>query len=118
MKLLTYNCRGLASSPKKIAIKRLLLTNQQDIIFLQETLSDEEVATKMLSTLLPGWAFMDQSPKGKSGELVIGWRSRRIKLINSWAMDYVLGGDFLLEGIGKEFRIINIYGPHTDQNTF
>jgi hypothetical protein len=33
-------------------------------------------------------------------------------------MDYVLGGDFLLKGIGKEFRIINVYGPHTDHNTF
>jgi exonuclease III len=79
MNLLTYNFRGLASSLKKLALKRLVLTNQPDIVLLQETLSDEEVATKILSTLLPGWAFMGQSPKGRSGELVIGWRSQKNK---------------------------------------
>jgi len=71
MKLLTYNCMGLASSPKKLALKRLVLENQPDFIFLQETLSDEEVVTKFLTTLLPGWALLGQSPKGLSGGLIL-----------------------------------------------
>jgi hypothetical protein len=43
---------------------------------------------------------------------------KALKLLNSWELDSVLGGDFVVEGIGKEIRIINVYGPHTDRNTF
>jgi endonuclease/exonuclease/phosphatase family metal-dependent hydrolase len=42
-------------------------------------------------------------------------KNKTLKLLGN---GLCLGGDFLLEGIGKEFRIINVYGPHTDQNTF
>jgi hypothetical protein len=32
-------------------------------------------------------------------------------------MDFVLGGDFLLEGFEKRFTLINVYGPHSKRNT-
>jgi len=32
-------------------------------------------------------------------------------------MDSVLGGNFVVEGIGKEIIIINVYVPHIDRNT-
>jgi exonuclease III len=118
MKLLTFNCRGLVSPPKKSALKRLVLLNQPDIVLLQETLADEDTTTKLLSTLFSGWSFLGLDARGRLGGLAIGWRARSIKLINSWAFDSGIGGDFLVEGIGKEFRIINVYGPHTDQSSF
>jgi len=42
MKWLSLNFRGLASTTKKLALKRLLDTKPFDIIFLQETLEKEE----------------------------------------------------------------------------
>jgi exonuclease III len=118
MKFLTFNCRGLVSFLKKSALKRLVLANQPDFVLLQETLADKEMTTKLLSALFPGWYFVGLDARGRSGGLVIGWRARRSKLLNSWAFDSALGGDFLVEGIGKELRIINVYGPHTDRSTF
>ena len=38
MILLTLNCRGLASQPKKLAVKRLIVEQSVDVIFLQETM--------------------------------------------------------------------------------
>jgi exonuclease III len=118
MKLLTFNCRGLASPQKKSALKQSVTLHQPDVVLFQETLIDEVMATKILTSLLSGWFFLGLDARGRSSGLVIGWRSRSIKLLNSWAFDSCLGGDFLVEGIGKEIRIINVYGPHTDQNSF
>ena len=42
MNILSFNSGGLASKPKKIALKRLLSLQQPDIILLQETMGMEE----------------------------------------------------------------------------
>jgi hypothetical protein len=110
--------QGFGESPKKSALKRLVIIHQPDVVLFQETLADEAMATKILTSLFPGWFFLGLDARGRSGGLVIGWRARCIKLLNSWAFDSGLGGDFLVEGIGKVIRIINVYGPHTDQISF
>jgi len=61
---------------------------------------------------------MDFPRIGCSGGLVIGWCSRSIKLLNSWAFDSCLGVDVQVEGIGLEVRIINVYGPQSDKIPF
>lgn len=38
MKMLSFNCRGLASPDKKLAMRKLFLFEPFDILFLQETL--------------------------------------------------------------------------------
>jgi hypothetical protein len=75
-------------------------------------------ATKTLSTLFPGWDFLGLDARGRSGGLAIGWCSRSIKLLNSWASDSCLGIDVQVEGLGLEVKIINAYGPHTDRIPF
>ena len=46
MILMTLNCRGLASLPKKLAAKRLIDEQSLDVIFLQETMYDGCVLVK------------------------------------------------------------------------
>jgi exonuclease III len=94
MKLLTYNCRGLASPQKNPALKRLVTLHQPDVVLFQETLADEITTTKILTSLLSGWNFLGMDARGRSGGLVLGWRSRSIKLLNSWDLDSCLGGTF------------------------
>jgi exonuclease III len=118
MKHLTFNCRGLENPQKKSALKWLVFLYQPDAVLFQETLADKAVATKIITALISGWVFLGLDAKGRSGVLVIIWRSRCIKLLNSLAFDSSLGGDFLVEGIGKVITIINVYGPHTDQISF
>jgi exonuclease III len=118
MKLLSFNCRGLASPSKKSALKRLVTLHQPDVIFLQETLADERTTTQALMSLFPGWAFLGLDARGRSGGLVIGWNSRKIKLLNSWASDSCLGLEVLVEGLGMTLKLLNIYGPNTDKTHF
>ena len=42
MKVLSFNCRGLASSHKKTSLKRLVERIHPNVIFLQETMGDCE----------------------------------------------------------------------------
>lgn len=38
MKIIPFNYRGLASQPKKLALKQMILGDRIDVIFLQEVL--------------------------------------------------------------------------------
>jgi exonuclease III len=118
MKLLSFNCRGLASPSKKSSLKRLVMSHQPDVLFLQETLADECSATQALLKLFPGWDFLGLDAIGRSGGLVIGWNQKKIKLLNSWASDSCLGVEVLVKGLGKTLRLLNIYGPNTDITQF
>lgn len=51
MKCISFNCRGLASSPKKLALKQLFEVEQPDIILLQETLGSAESTTRALASV-------------------------------------------------------------------
>jgi hypothetical protein len=57
MILLTLNCRGLANSSKKLALKRLIEVHNPSIIFLQEIMTDGEKVINDLTRILKGWDF-------------------------------------------------------------
>jgi hypothetical protein len=46
---------------------------------------------KSLSTLFPGWDFLGLDARGRSGGLAIGWCSRKINPLNSWASQLMSG---------------------------
>jgi hypothetical protein len=106
--------QGFSEPPKKSALKRLVTLHQPKVVLFQETLADELSATKALSTLFLGWAFLGLDACGRSGGLAIGWCSRKINPLNSWASDSCLGIEVQVEGLGMILKIINVYGPHTD----
>jgi hypothetical protein len=55
---------------------------------------------------------------GHSGALALGWLPSKIIIINSWALDSTIGADIQIEGMGFDFRIVNIYGPYDTRNDF
>ena len=55
MILMTLNCRGLTSLPKKLVVKRLIEQQSLDIIYLQETMCEGGVLVKDMELLLKGW---------------------------------------------------------------
>jgi len=75
MKLLTFNCRGLAIPQTKSALKQLVIIHQPDVVLFQETLADKAMATKILTSLFSGWFLLDMDARGSSGGLVIIWRA-------------------------------------------
>ena len=67
MILMTLNCRGLASLPKKLAIKRLIKEQSLDVIYLQETMCEGCMLVKDLELMLKGWQFVSVDARGRSG---------------------------------------------------
>jgi hypothetical protein len=77
-------------------------------------MTDSSAISATLSSLLPGWTFLGLDAAGKSGGLATGWCTNSIKLLNYWGVNSYVGIDIFVEGLGKYFRILNVYGPYLD----
>jgi hypothetical protein len=118
MKILSYNCRGVEIPHKKYDLYRLVKLNYPNIIFLQETMGEEAVVILWLEAIFKNLKFLGSYARGRYGGLVIGWNPKKIKLINSWVIEYGLGINFLSEDLGMELSTLNMYGPYQDQIPF
>jgi exonuclease III len=117
MKILTFNCRGVASLGKKLTLHRLVESTQPDILLLQETLGDSIQVIPLLGKICKGWNFTGLDSRGASGDS-IGWHSISIKLINDWGFDSGLGIKVFVEELGSCLTILNVYGPSQDRIPF
>lgn len=118
MILSSWNCRGLASKSKKLALKDRFLNSKVDILFLQETLGKATEVESLLKALLPGWSFSAIDSSGHSGCLAIGCRDSRIEVINQWGMKQVMGMEVMSPNFINPISIINIYGPCQGRENF
>lgn len=84
MKCLSFNCRGQANLDKKLALKRLCLSEKLDIIFLQEILEEGSLVNNLLLKFLPDWVFHCLDVRGCSGGCAMGFNKRTIKIQNVW----------------------------------
>eukprot|EP00253_Pinus_taeda_P032140 PITA_32140 len=116
--VISYNCRGLASSPKRLALKRLFEVENPDIILLQETLGSSEDCIRALSTVGTKWNYIAADAVGRSGGLAFGYNPTTIKLDSSWGGQGFLGADILCSELGSPLRIVNIYGPCHHRDPF
>ena len=55
MKIMSFNCRGLAGPPKRPALRRVFDLEHPDIMLLQETLGDGDVIKEKLENWFCGW---------------------------------------------------------------
>jgi len=111
MKCLSFNYRGLASNPKKLALKRLIETKPPDIILLQETLGMADQISHTLQNIIPNWSFVALDVVGRFGGLAIGYNPRSIRVDASWGGSGYLGLDIFSADLGMILRIVNVYGP-------
>ena len=115
MKVLSFNCRGLAGPGKKPAFIRVLTLEHPDVIMLQEILGVGEAVKENLESWLPGWSFVTLDVRGRSGGLAVGWRKCFLKLVNAWGLDSVLGLELFSEELGLLLSVINVYGPYLNR---
>jgi len=118
MIIASWNCRGLASKPKKLALKEWLQKSNSDIIFLQETLGKGSEVESCLKSLLPGWIFHAIDSSGHSGGLAIGYREGKIKCLNQWGLRNAMGMEIRAPEFPSSFQIVNIYGPCQGREAF
>jgi exonuclease III len=91
MKILSFNCRGLANPAKKSSLKRLVVVIDLDVIFLQETMGVSELVVASLESLFPGWSFVAVDAKGRSGGLATGWSLKRCNCERIWGFESGIG---------------------------
>ena len=72
MILMTLNCRGLASKPKKLAICKLVEDKHVDVLFMQESMGNGQLSVVELEFMLKGWTFLSLDAWGKSGGHLLG----------------------------------------------
>eukprot|EP00253_Pinus_taeda_P025385 PITA_25385 len=118
MILSSWNCRGLASKPKKLALKDWLQSSKSDILFLQETLGRGHEVEMALKSLLPGWSFYAIDSAGHSGGLAISLREGKIKCLNMWGLKNAMGMEVACPDFPIPFQIINIYAPCQERESF
>ena len=118
MKIMSFNCRGLAGPGKKLALMRVLSLEHPDVLMLQETLGVGDVIQGKLENWLPGWSFVTLDAKGRSGGLAVGWKHNCVKLINSWGSEAVLGVEVFSAELGVSLSVINVYGPYLNRAPF
>lgn len=111
MKILSFNCRGLARPDKKLAFQRMIMAEPVNIVFLQETLGNTEAISRFLASMLPGWTFQALDASRRSRGLALGLNSRTIKIINSWGGPGHLGVDLLSAKLNTKIMLINVYAP-------
>lgn len=86
MILTSWNCRGLASKPKRLVLTELIQNSNSEIFFLQETLGNGAEVELSLNALLPHWKFSAVDSEGHSGGLAIGYKEGKVKVKNKWGM--------------------------------
>lgn len=118
MKCLSYNCKGLASAPKKLVMKRLIETESIHIIMLQETLCSAEQISKTFQSLTPGWSFIALDATSRSSSLAIGVNPRSIRIDATWGGTGYLGLDFFSADLGMNLRIVNVYAACNHREQF
>lgn len=111
MKIISFNCRGLARPNKKLALRRMIAAEPVDVIFLQETLGTTESITHFLESILPGWKFLGLDANGRSGGIALGFNPRIIILHNCQGGSGHIGVDLFIADLGLEIWFYNVYGP-------
>ena len=91
MKLLSLKCRGLESTRKKLAVKRMISVQALEVILIQETMGPELEVENLLSSILPLYSFTAHSARGHSRGLAIGWKKSCIRCTNTWGSSLGLG---------------------------
>ena len=118
MILMSLNVRGLASLPKKLAVMRLIDQHAADVIFIQETMIEGCVLVQELELLIHGWKFISVDAKGRSGGLILGWKSGNFLFQNAWAMKAGLCAVLFSYDLQKEISFVNLYAPYLDRESF
>ena len=105
---MTLNCQVLASKPKKLAVCRLVEDQHVDVLFLQESMGIGHVLVVELETILKGWTFLSLDARGKSGGLLLVWKSRFFHLLNAWGVGSRLCASIFSIELNMEVCLANI----------
>jgi len=117
MILLSLNIRGVGGPLKLASMRRLISKTLPNIIFLHETLVDEENARHFMFALGLEWMSSIVSTVGNSGGLLVSWDPRFLKFLHVLSCGCIfLSGSNLVDK--RKISLLNVYGPCIDRKIF
>jgi len=117
MLLLSLNIRGIGGTLKATSVRRPLDRTLSNIVFLQETLSDEQRARDFLLQLRPSWAVTVINSMGNSGGLLVSWDPNSFDLNTFLTVEGILLTGVCISS-KKELALLNVYGSCKDCKLF
>ncbi|XP_071708666.1 uncharacterized protein [Rutidosis leptorrhynchoides] len=119
MKFLSLNIRGfgVGKDSKHGWLKSICRVEKPNFVVLQET----KLHTVDLQPVHVLWGnqnynFIPKEMVGKSGGQLIIWDTTAFDVTNSFISDFSIGIQGVWKSFGMEFNVVNVYGPHEDQN--
>ena len=103
---------------KRSAFQRVIELEHPDVVMLQETLGVGDVVKCQLESWFPGWSFETLDVRGRSGGLAIGRNIGRVRLLNIWGLESVLGMSLKAMDLVDTFTVVNVYGPYLNRVLF
>jgi endonuclease/exonuclease/phosphatase family metal-dependent hydrolase len=117
MILLSLNIRGVGGTLKQASMRRVCRKVKSDVIFLHETLVDEEKARHLMLRLVPSWCICVVSSLRNLGGILVAWDPNKFLLTPSSCI-----GGIMLKGISLENKqdicFLNVYGPCVEKKLF
>ena len=89
-----------------------------DVLFLQESMGDGKVIAAEMEPLLNGWFFVSVDTKGKSGGLLVGWRTRQFQFLNVSVVVSGLCASLYSIELKEALCFVNVYGPYLDRERY
>jgi exonuclease III len=111
MKIITWNIRGLNGRSKQKRLRELIIAEQPEVLFLQETKCSSEDMDKLISKCWKQGQAMSIDAIGTAGGLSIMWNTNAIILENFSATKWAITADYRLIGSSKPRHLTNVYGP-------
>ena len=91
---MSLNCYRLVSPQKISTLQRVVYLEHPNVFMLHETLGVGDVVKSRLESWFSGWNFETLDVRGRSGGFSIGWNASRVRVLNIWGLDFVLGMTF------------------------
>jgi hypothetical protein len=114
---MSLNIRGVGGTLKAASFRRTLDLTHPDIVFLQETLVNEQKARAFMIKFRPTWVSCAVSSVGSSGGLLVAWDPILFNLC-----PFLTRGGILLSGSNKatkrNINLLNVYGPFLERKAF
>ena len=115
--ILSWNCRGLGSIPAVGALRRIVINEQPQLIFLQETKLKQVEMEKIKNKLrMDGMLVVDcgGEGRGRRGGLALLWKNEWQVSVTTFSMNHI---DVVIScNGGDEWRFTGLYGFPEEEN--
>lgn len=111
MNVIFWNCRGLGSKGKEEAMRNLIMTENPDLVLIQETKMEEKEFLHSSKKFWNKGGTKAISARGASGGLGTLWNAAKLKLMAEKQNTHWLLTKFQHQDSKEIFTLFNVYAP-------